>query len=309
MHRLLLAPALAVALAAAVPAFARSTETLHIAEVRPGVDFVTILPGQRLPLRVTDAHGHAVDARWKVNGGSVAYGKDLAVWQAPLQPGPHALTGTAHLGHETITRTLTAIVTVPAVQALGGSLDGYPIGHYPKGLSSNPSAVANRGSRHHYDTPSGFIELSKNNLDLPVSAHYTLGDFAGKDAWVNGHKFLFLRPKLVEKLETIIRTINAEGYHADKIELLSGYRSPWLNAEIGNTTTLSRHTYGDAADMIVADFNGDGVVDRADADILWNVVNKIDHTTDLTGGAGMYMPNGAHGYFIHTDTRGFIARW
>ncbi|HEY9722050.1 MAG TPA: D-Ala-D-Ala carboxypeptidase family metallohydrolase [Oscillatoriaceae cyanobacterium] len=284
-------------------------EKLHIADVRPETSFVTILPGQRLPLRVTDNEGHAVATNWKADGGEVAYGKNLAVWQAPLNPGPHELKATAKIGGETITRTLTAIVTVPAVKASAGSLDGYPIGHYPRGLHSDPSAEANRGTRDHYDTPNGFIELSRDNLDLPVSQHYTLGDFAGKDSWVNGHKFLFLRPKLVQKLETIISTINAEGYHAGKIDLLSGYRSPWLNADIGNTTTLSRHTYGDAADMIVADFNGDGRVNRTDAEILWNVVNKIDHTTKLTGGAGFYNPTSAHGYFIHTDTRGFIARW
>ena len=144
---------------------------------------------------------------------------------------------------------------------------------------------------------------------MPVSEHYVLGDFAGKDDWVGGKKYMFLSTRLVEKLERLTTMLHASGYKCERIPLLSAYRSPLLNSEIGNKTTLSRPTYGDAADMIVTDYNGDGKADKADAEILMAAVTKLDKETSLVGGASIYRPNGAHGYFIHTDTRGQLIRW
>ena len=310
----LLRGALAVALAAAAPMLAAPAEAapagkLGVQHVSPYVDFVQVLPGERFPLRATDGAGHTVDAEWRSNGGKLAHGDDLAVWQAPLKPGAYRLTGAAVVNGKKVSRTLHAVVTVPVARVQGGKLNGYPIGAYPKGFNRGTSIVANRGVRQAYDVPLGFVELSAATLDVPVSEHYKLRDFAGKDSFVGGKKYLFVEPKLVEKLERLIDNMQASGYACGKLELMSAYRSPWLNRAIGNTTTLSRHTYGDAADMIVSDFNRDGRADKADATILWQMVDKMDRATTLTGGAGWYNPNSAHGYFIHTDTRGSIVRW
>lgn len=310
MRFLLTSIALASVLCAgALPSQARPVEKMNVQDISSYVDFVTVLPGERFPLRVTDSHGRPVPAVWRATGGAIAYGNKLAVWQAPLQPGAHRVTGTALVDGHQVSRSLSMVVTVPAVRARGGKLNGYPIGTYPHGLEEGEAMLANRGVRKNYDVPLGFIELTASNLDVPVSRHYKLRDFAGKDSFVNGRKYMFVQPKMVEKLERIIDTINAEGYRSGKIELMSAYRSPYLNASIGNDTTLSRHTYGDAADMLAADFNGDGRVDRTDGQILFGAADKLDRTTSLTGGGSLYNPNGAHGYFVHTDTRGFIARW
>jgi uncharacterized protein YcbK (DUF882 family) len=307
---------MAVVLAAAAPlAFlaapvgAASTPKLSVEHVSSYVDFVQVLPGERFPLRATDGSGRVVDAQWRSNGGKLAHGSDLAVWQAPLKPGAHRLTGTATVGGRTYSRTLHMVVTVPVAKVRNGKLNGYPIGTYPKGFGHGASMVANRGVRKSYDVPLGFVELTNATLNTPVSEHYKLRDFAGKDAFVNGKKYLFVEPRLVEKLERLIDTMQASGYAVKKLELMSAYRSPWLNRAIGNTTSLSRHTYGDAADMIVSDFNRDGRADKQDATILWQIVDQLDHQTSLTGGAGWYNPNSAHGYFIHTDTRGAAVRW
>lgn len=293
----------------AVPAHPRATEVLGVKDLSPAIDFVTVLPGQRFPLRAINANGEPMLAKWRADGGTLALGDHVAVWQAPLQPGVHKVTGYALLHRKVVKRTLSMIVTVPTANVHDGKLNGYPIGTYPRGFGQPAPQIANRGSRDFYMVPTGFIELSMRNMDTPVSEHYRLGDFAGKDNWVGGHKYLFLEPRMVEKLETLIATLKSEGYHVNKIPLLSAYRSPFLNEDIGNKTTLSRHTYGDAADMIVGDYNGDGRADRRDADILMAAVTKLDKETPLVGGASLYKPNGAHGYFIHTDTRGTLVRW
>lgn len=301
--------AVAASLVATQPAEARPVGKLNVDYVSPYVDLVTVLPGERFPLRVTDPKGHEVNAHWTATGGSLYQGDGLAVWEAPLSAGAHRLTATATVAGKKISRSLSLVVTVPTGRVHGGKLNGYPIGTYPKGFGQGPSMVANRGMRKAYDVPLGFVELNANTLDTPVSAHYKLRDFAGKDEAVGGKKYIFIEPKLVEKLERLTEKLQVSGYSCPKIELMSAYRSPWLNAAIGNETTLSRHTYGDAADMIVGDYNRDGRADKADATVLWNAVNDLDNTTRLTGGAGWYNPNGAHGYFIHTDTRGVAARW
>lgn len=291
------------------PAEAVPEAKLPVQHVSPYIDYVAVLPGARFPLRVLDAKGRAVEARWQASAGAVAHGGDLAVWKAPLAAGAYRLTGTAQIGRRKVSRTLQMIVTVPATRIANGKLNGYPIGKYPRGFGRADVMVANRGSRDGDAVPAGFIELSSATLDTPLSTHYKVRDFAGKDAAVNGRKYLFINPRLVEKLERITEGIREAGYQTGKLELMSAYRSPWLNAAIGNKTTLSRHTYGDAADIVASDFNRDGKVDRTDANILMGVIDKLDRTSDLVGGMSLYPPNSAHGYFIHTDTRGTAARW
>jgi hypothetical protein len=287
----------------------RSTEVLGVENVSQAVDYLPVLPGERVPLRAVTANGKPVAATWRANGGSLAFGDHMAVWQAPLEPGVHHVTGYGLINGRTVKRNLSMVVIIPGAKVQGGKLNGYPIGVYPKGYGSTSALVANRGSRDAYEVPPGFVELTAATVGVPLSEHYKLGDFAGKDNWVGGRKYLMVQPRVVEKLERIIQTLRAEGYPVGKIELMSAYRSPFLNEDIGNTTTLSRHTYGDAVDMLVPDLNKDGKADKADATILMAAVTKLDKAGILTGGASVYAPNGAHGYFIHTDTRGALVRW
>lgn len=288
----------------------RSPRKLDVQHVSPWVDVVTVLPGERFPLRALTPGGKPVNVTWRAKGGGLAYGDNLAVWTAPLEAGAYTVTGTGLVAGRTTSRTLSMIVTVPTSNVKDGKLNGYPIGAYPKGFGPKPTLLANRGARDDkYTVPAGFVELTKDTLDVPLSRHYKLRDFQGKDGFVGGKKYLFVEPRLVEKLERVIVTLNAAGYPCDKIELMSAYRSPALNRAIGNVTSLSRHTYGDAADMICQDFNRDKKNDLLDAQIVLAAVTKLDKETDLTGGAHLYPPTGAHGYFVHTDTRGTLIRW
>ena len=101
---------------------------------------------------------------------------------------------------------------------------------------------------------------------------------------------------------------------------MSGFRTPFYNAAIGNTTTSSRHLFGDAADIyidhdqdgVMDDLDGDGRITRDDAVALASLASEIaeaDPSNWPNGGIGIYNANAVHGPFVHIDARGYRARW
>ena len=205
--------------------------------------------------------------------------------------------------------TLTIVNLVPYNSMKNGWLDGYRIGEYLtrplRGLST-------------YNRPKGFIRLNKANRDLWVSDHYRLRDFQCK---LDGKsKFLILRPEALLKLELLQNELHKMGHKFERFTIMSGYRTPFYNAMIGNDTSYSRHVYGDAMDIYIDkdhsgsmdDLNRDGRVNAEDARLVMRVAEKIDRSAEwgwLKGGAGLYRANSAHGPYVHVDARGYIARW
>lgn len=172
-----------------------------------------------------------------------------------------------------------------------------------------------------YRTPSGFIEVTPENQDTRVSEHFRLRDFLTKgqaDVWP---KYLVLDLKLVDKLELVLAELERDGVDVSGATVMSGFRTPQYNAGGGNTAgraSLSRHMYGDAADLYIDsdgdgwmdDLNGDGRRDVADARFLAAAVERVERRhPSLIGGIGIYRPGPGHGPFVHIDTRGFRARW
>ena len=115
--------------------------------------------------------------------------------------------------------------------------------------------------------------------DLPVSDHLTLGQFLTKDQVEVWPKYVALDLRLIDKLELVIQDLEQRGIKVEHMSVMSGFRTPRYNHSGGNTAgraNLSRHMYGDAADVFVDndrngnmdDINGDGRVDRRDAETL-----------------------------------------
>jgi uncharacterized protein YcbK (DUF882 family) len=206
---------------------------------------------------------------------------------------------------------LIAVVRVPATTAKNGYLNGYHIGSYgtpPKGFSSSK-----------YAAPAGYLEVTEANADLFISEHFQLRNFLTHDQQDVWPKYLVLDLKLVDKLERVTTELRSMGFKDAKLHVMSGYRTPQYNGPGGNgRVKFSRHTYGDASDVWV-DADGDGVMDDLngdqrhdihDAEFLASVVEKVEQQVpELTGGAGVYRPNGVHGPFVHIDARGRAARW
>jgi uncharacterized protein YcbK (DUF882 family) len=207
----------------------------------------------------------------------------------------------------------------PRSEKRNGRVGLYYIGNWPgeNGRISAPrSAPPDR-----YRPPSGFIEVTKENADTRVSEHFRLRDFLTHDQAAVWPKFLVLEMRNVDKLELVLSDLQSRGIDVSGVRVMSGFRTPQYNKGGGNPAGragLSRHMYGDAADIFI-DSNRDGVMDDlnhdgkstiADARVVSAAVDRVESAhPELIGGAGVYPAESGHGPFIHIDTRGYRARW
>ena len=172
-----------------------------------------------------------------------------------------------------------------------------------------------------YETPSGFIEVTQENRDTPVSDHFALGDFLTKGQESVWPKYLVLDMRLVDKLELVLLDLQQRGYVTNGVQVMSGFRTPQYNVRGGDPrgrASLSRHMYGDASDIFIDndgngwmdDLNRDGKVDIKDAEVIQAAVDRVEQEhPNLVGGSGVYVATSGHGPFIHIDVRGYRARW
>ena len=210
-------------------------------------------------------------------------------------------------------RPFSVITMLPFRTKSGERIGQYRIGFWP----AERRTVSSAG----YSNPDGFIVVTKENQDTRISEHFRLRDFLTKDQRDVWPKYLVLRLELVDKLELVIEELKKEQIEVTRLAVMSGFRTPQYNANGGNPrgrATLSRHMYGDAADVFVDndgngrmdDLNRDGRVDQRDLAMLLAAVERVEraHPT-LVGGLGRYRSNRSHGPFAHIDVRGSRARW
>jgi len=263
-----------------------------------------VLPGETLPIQVGSVEpGYVARAE---AGTITPAGTNAWSWRAPLAPGTYPVRV---VGVHADSVTLNVFVMVPYDHMKYGMLDHYAIGAYPVRWPGHGPA---------FDRPAGFVEVTAANESTHVAPHFELSQFVCKSG--NAFpKFVVMRPELLVKLERLLETVNAHGADAQSFHLMSAYRTPRYNRAIGNTTTFSRHEYGDAADIFVDehpadgrmdDLNGDGRETAADARVLSAWAEDLDRTDgDLVGGLSAYGPTESHGPFVHVDARGYAARW
>jgi len=198
---------------------------------------------------------------------------------------------------------------ISAAEVIDGYLNNYQIGKSPPSSNKYPLL---------YGEPGPFIEVTPGNMNNKVSPHFTLGQFLCKQE-ADFPKYIVLQQPLLVLLEGLIGAVRAAGYPVETFGVISGYRTPYYNKRIGNVPN-SRHIYGDAMDFFIDldgdgrmdDLNGDGKNNRADVDILFEIVKAFKRrpeNLDLVGGVGRYYQASHHGGFIHVDTRGYKARW
>ena len=233
--------------------------------------------------------------------------------RVPAQPGVHPVA----LEFDRLTRgfgDLNVITLVPFAEKRRGRIGTYLLGTWPYESGGKPRSAA-------YANPKGFVEVTPENRDLYVSEHFQLGDFLTKgqeDVWP---KYILLDPRLLDKLELMIAELKAMGADVRDVTVMSGFRTPHYNEGGGNTSgraNLSRHMYGDGADVFVDndgdnwtdDINGDGKVDTRDAEMMAKAAERAERKyPSLVGGIGTYGTCCGHGPFVHLDVRGYRARW
>lgn len=265
---------------------------------------------------------------------SYTLGPDVLGWSGNLR----ALFGTpTSLGQFSMLRTLLAgapmfppgvhpmglmapdreslvVVSLEPLESLKNArLASYRVGLWPQ------SGLAAHDPR--YASPLGFIAVTPENASTQVSKHFRLRDFLTHDQQDVWPKVLVLRASLLDKLELIEAELSRRGMHAT-LHVMSGFRSPQYNAlgvgSRGGRASVSRHMYGDAADVFVDedgdgrmdDLDGDGRITVRDARVLLAVAESVEVMhPDLVGGLSAYPANAEHGPFVHVDTRGKRARW
>lgn len=263
------------------------------------------MPGEAVPVSIADSAAHY---QTRSNAGVWrALGANRWQWIAPAESGHYTLDITRDDGARI---RLETFVMVPATQVHDGKLNGYRIGHYPKQPLKGLAI---------YRPPVGFVEVTQAAAGIHVSPHFTLGQFLCKEG--GGYpKYVLLRRRLLLKLEAIVDYLDAHGVPPDDVHVMSGYRTPWYNAQLGNVL-YSRHTWGDAADLYISgphgapdpgDINHDGRDDYRDSQLLAADFSRLFHSPEynyLRGGIGSYPATSTHKPFVHVDARGFRARW
>ena len=270
---------------------------------------LTVLPGETVTLEVVDrAPGSDYVAR-PAAGRLVPLGMGRWVWTAPPAPGLYPIQVVAPDGGDSV--TLQAFVIVPYDRLQGELLNGYRIGRYPE---KPLRGLAGSGP------PAGFVEVTRENEneDVLVSPHFRLKQFLCKQP-AGSRKYVVLNERLLVALEYVLERVNAAGYRATTLHVMSGYRTPAYNRSLGNVR-YSQHQFGAAADIfidengdgVMDDLNGDGRSDIRDAEVLYRLIDSAaarPEAQGLIGGIGKYPSTAAHGPFVHVDVRDGKARW
>lgn len=280
--------------AAATPRLAPSVRTASNAPLLPGLDSLRGMSRKLRARFVAPQRAAAIPVLRELFG-------DSAVSRA----GVYAADDSAGAFH--------FITMRPFADKVQGRIGSYRIGFFPAEKRGARSAA--------YGNPEGFLEVTASNADTPISEHFRLRDFLTKDQTAVWPKYLVLREPLVDKLELVLAELRSMGVAANRLRVMSGFRTPQYNQQgvgTGGRANDSRHQYGDAADVYVvngsrdwmSDLNNDGAVDTRDARVLASAAERVERKyPELVGGIGVYHATNAHGPFVHIDVRGKRARW
>ena len=207
----------------------------------------------------------------------------------------------------------------PRTDKQNGRVGLYYIGNWPGEMG--PVSAPRKAPPARYQPPSGFIEVTQENADTRLSEHFKLRDFLTHDQPNVWPKYLVIEMRNVDKLELILTDLAAHGVNVNGVRVMSGFRTPQYNrtgGQTGGRAGLSRHMYGDAADIfidndgngVMDDLNHDGRVDINDARVILQAEDRVEAAhPELVGGGGVYPAASGHGPFIHIDSRGYRARW
>lgn len=263
------------------------------------------LPGQSVefPLAIGGT-ADSLDYQWVSAVDSVAVGDPRPLTAAPLvapkTPGFYHMA-IVRDNARAILPEPTLAVMVPFDRKIGNWLNGYRLGTY---------LAEQIGHRQRHEMPAGFVEVTPQLLDQPMSKHLKLADFVTHDdqdhVWP---KYVAINPRLLDKLELIVADLGGAARPELSIDVHSGFRSPAHNHETRHAARDSRHQYGDAADVQI-DADGDGKITMRDELRVIRAVERVEQAhPDLAGGLGIYTSRRYKTPYLHIDARGKKSRW
>lgn len=129
----------------------------------------------------------------------------------------------------------------------------------------------------------------EQKTDLQVTPNFNMSEMEFYDV---------VPPELVANAVELLKNLQVIRSACGKgIKIISGYRSPERNKEVGGAT-MSQHMYGNAADIQITGFTPQQMYDLVEKLIKEGKVKE--------GGLGLYPREGG---WIHYDCRGTKARW
>lgn len=272
-------------------------------EIYPYREFATyVLPNEHLGLCLLA--DNPADFRITADSGDIDKIDDCRwIWTADAEPG---LTKISVLKDSDVLMTLNVFVMIPASRLENGRIGNSLIGEYPDPIENSPI----------YLRPDGFIQVTADNIDTPVSPNFVLGQFITEmDSELP--KYIVLRERLLLKLEALLERLNARDIDAESLSVVSAYMTPAYNRSIGGGQH-SRHIYGGAATVIVDrdadgrmdDLDGNGILDDRDGQFLFDLIDELYSEPGkeyLRGGLFLYRTDS--GPAVMLDARGFRKRW
>lgn len=244
---------------------------------------------------------------------AVIDGANVSDFTAPRRPGIYKFSVEIDRSRRAI-EDMSIVTLTPRSEKRAGRIGTYQLGTWPFERGGKPRTPR-------YSAPRGFIQVTPENQNFQVSEHFRLRDFLTKDQRNVWPKYVIVDPLLIDKLELTIQELQRQGVRVDHVHVMSGFRTPRYNSGGGNTAgraSLSRHMYGDGADVYVDnnrdghpdDITGDGRVTTADAEKFARAAERVESKhRPLIGGIGIYAACCGHGPFTHLDVRGNRARW
>lgn len=271
------------------------------------------LRGQSGELRYVPSLPGTAVVQGGVPSGRAVVGGVAGEFRAPQKPGIYDLAVEVQQARQPV-ENMSIVTLVPRAMKQRGRIGGYQLGNWPFEGGGKPRTPR-------YGAPAGFIEVTPQNQTFFVSEHFQLRQFLTKDQHNVWPKYLLLDPLLIDKLELTIQELQSQGVRVEHVHVMSGFRTPRYNSGGGNTSgraNLSRHMYGDGADVYVDnnrdgypdDITGDGRVTVRDAEKFAAAAERVESKhRSLVGGIGIYVACCGHGPFTHIDVRGSRARW
>ena len=295
----------------------RSPKVAYLTDA--ALDFVDPLRGESGKLRVAlQQPGESLPVDSLPHGASVTFSsgaaaESTAVATAPQRTGIWSLA--IAVGNAIRPVTDFSVITLkPASEKRGG--EDRPLLH-----RQLAQLLAARRQRANTRRRAGSSRSPASRQNTQLSDHFRLNDFFPHDQANVWPKYIVVEMKLVDKLELILAELEKQGISTRGVQVMSGFRTPQYNRSGGDPrgrATLSRHMYGDAADIFIDnngdgsmdDLNRDGRVNMNDARVILAAANRVEAAhPSLIGGVGVYAGTSAHGPFTHIDTRGYPARW
>jgi hypothetical protein len=176
-------------------------------------------PGDTLP--VPDSLAQEIGFAPAANGAAHAPPSSANLKAQPDAPGIWNMLVRVRDGLK-IVPDLSVITLVPLSEKKNGRIGNYVVGSWPYENGARPRSPV-------YAPPRGLIRVMPENLNLPVSQHFKLGDFVTKgqnDVWP---KYVAMSTRLLDKLELTIDELEKTGTPVEHIGVISGFRTPSYN--------------------------------------------------------------------------------